>query len=62
MVCLMPEYKKGENGKLMIKPALFDEWEYLEDYIKRIRKEAKKKSKTFKEKLKEGLLKKIKEI
>jgi len=58
----MPEYKKDEKGKLMIKLAFLDEWEYLEDYIKRIRKEAKKKSKTFKEKLKEGLLKKIKEI
>ena len=58
----MPEYKKDENGKYMIKPAFLDEWEYLEDYIKRIRKEAKEKSKTFKEKLKEGLLKKIKEI
>jgi hypothetical protein len=58
----MPNYKKDEKGKLMIQPGLFDEWEYLEAYIKRIRKEARDKSKTLKDKVKDGLIKKIKEI
>jgi len=57
----MPEYKK-EGGKYWIKSGMFDEWEPLEDYIKKIRKEAKTKSKTLKDRLKETAIKKIKEI
>jgi hypothetical protein len=58
----MPQYKKDEKGKLMIKPSMLDEWENLEAYIRRIRVEAKDKSKTFKEKVKDTLIKKIREI
>jgi hypothetical protein len=58
----LPQYKKDEKGKLMIKPNFLEEWEYLDAYIKRIRKEAREQSKTFKDKLKAGLIKKIKEI
>jgi hypothetical protein len=58
----MPSYKKDEKGKMMIKPTMLDEWENMDDYIRRIRKEAKDKSRTLKDKVKDGLIKKIKEI
>jgi hypothetical protein len=57
----MPEYKK-KDGKYWIKPGMFDEWEPLNDYCKRIKKEAVDKSKTWKEKLKAKAIEKIKEI
>ena len=59
----MRKYKKDkETGRMLVKLSLLDEWIDLENYIKQMRKEALEGSKTFKEKLKEGLLKKIKEI
>jgi hypothetical protein len=57
----MPEYKK-ENGKYWIKPGMFDEWELLDAYCKRIKKEAIDKSKTWKDRLKTQAIKKIKEL
>ena len=59
----MRQYKKDkESGRMMVRHSILDEWEDLENHIETMRKESKKKSKTFKEKLKGGLIKKIKEI
>lgn len=59
----MRKYKKDkETGKMLVKLSLLDEWIDLENYIETLKKESKKKKKTFKDQLKNGLLKKIKEI
>jgi len=57
------KYKKDkETGRMMIRHSFLDEWLDLEDHIDEMRKESMKKSKTFKEKLKEKAIKALKEI
>ena len=58
----MRKYKKDEDGRVLVKLSLLDEWIDLENYIETLKKESKKKKKTFKDQLKHGLIKKIKEI
>lgn len=59
----MRQYKKDkETGRMMVRHRILDEWEDLENHIEIMRKESKKKSKTWKDKLKSKAIKKIKEI
>jgi len=59
----MRKYKKDkETGKMLVKLSLLDEWIDLENYIETLKKESRKKKKTFKEKLKAKAIKKLKEI
>lgn len=59
----MRQYKRDEGtGKILVKEGLRGEWVDLEKYISDIRKEAKERSKTFKDKFKAKLIKKIKKM
>ena len=59
----MRKYKKDkESGRILVKLSLLDEWIDLENYIETLKKESRKKKKTFKEKLKAKAIKKLKEI
>lgn len=59
----MRQYKRDEKtGKILVKEGLRGEWVDLEKHISIIRKEAKERSKTFKDKVKAKLLKRIKKM
>jgi len=59
----MRKYKKDkETGKMLVKLSLLDDWIELENYIETLKKESKKKKKSFKDQLKEKAIKALKEI
>ena len=59
----MRQYKRDEKtGKILVKEGLLGEWVDLDKHISNMRKEAKERSKTFKDKFKTKLIKKIKKI
>ena len=58
----MRKYKKDEDGRMLVKLSLLDEWIDLENYIDTLKKESRKKKKTFKDQLKAKAIKALKEI
>jgi len=58
----MRKYKKDDEGRILVKLSFLDEWIDLENYIDTLKKESRKKKKTFKEQLKEKAIKALKEI